>query len=765
MAESNTLRIHGLHDTVQLWRDQWGIPHIDARSDHDAFVALGYAHAQDRLWQMEMQRRKAVGRWAEWKGADALFGDTLARRLGGARVAQRDYAALDAETVNMLESYATGVNAYINSVDIGDLPLEYQLLGTRPEAWLPWHSIAVMRQIGFLMGSFWMKLFRAAALAQVGEENIGKLRYDDGGNDLLCVPSGASGQRWGVDLAMLQPSIAELLQFAPHDATGGGSNNWAVGPQLTESGRPILMGDPHRELEVLSMYSQAHLRSPNFDVIGLTIPGVPGFPHVGHNAHTAWCVTVAFVDMHDLYIERFRDGGTEYQTSTGWEKTVQRTELIAVRGEKTVEIDIVETAHGPLIIGDPAEGCGLALKSIQFAETDHSFDCLLRMQRATSIDELFESTRDWGLIDHNLVAADTHGHIGHRVRGKVPDRSRHNGWLPVPGWLDAYEWRGIVPFESMPTMIDPGNHLIVTANNRVSADVDWPYLSTDCIPPHRAQRITRRLAELDRYSIDSMKPIFGDLVSIPAALFQRHLAELALAHPEAAALRAMIVNWDGRMGADSAHAAAYSVFRVELARLVGERCGLISSNPVHEVWQGWVDAPAVVSHLWWIVPTLLRDDDTSLLGGQRWTDVLTEALQRAASALPAAACWSDLHTPRLEHPLSRLFPEAANVLNLDCVPVGGDGDTVMATAFNAGQGLRTVYSSLARYAFDVGNWSNSEWIAFQGVSGAPGNPHRSDQNRRWGELEMVPMLYDWTDIAKQATLCRLLPNLSREGPA
>lgn len=752
MTGENIREIRGLRETVGVWRDPWGIPHIDAESDHDAFVALGYVHAQDRLWQMEMLRRKAVGRWAEWKGEDAVFGDKLARRLGGARVARRDYAAAGPEAKQMLDSYALGVNAYIESC--GQVPVEYRLLGVQPEAWQPWHSIAVMRQIGFLMGSFWMKLFRAAALARVGSGNIGKLRYDDGGNELFCLPPGATGKRWNIALEALEPAIEELLKFAPHDATGGGSNNWAVDGGHTHSGRAILMGDPHRELEVLSMYTQAHLRSPGFDVVGLTIPGVPGFPHVGHNEHVAWCVTVAFVDMHDLYIEEFRADGAEYRTSSGWASSERHTESIGVRGACDASVHVVETQHGPVIIGDPAAGTAIVLKSVQFAETDHSFDCLPRMQRALNVEALFEATRGWGLIDHNLVAADTTGSIGHRVRGKVPDRSRANGWLPVPGWIDAHEWRGFVPFEAMPSSIDPEGGLIVTANNRVAGDVEWPYLSTDCIPPHRARRITERLSGLKVLSIESMKPVFGDIVSIPARLLQDRLARLDVAEPGAAALRETIVGWDGRMDAQSVAATAYSRLRVRVVEIVAEASGLVPPA-IDGPWRAWMDASTAITHLWWIVPALLRDDDTALLGGRQWADVLVEALRREGAAEPAASIWSDVHAPMLVHPLSSVFPESADMLNLACVAVGGDGDTVLATAFNAGQGLQAVYSSLARYAFDVGVWKNCEWIAFQGVSGHPADRHRGDQNRAWGSLEMVPMLYDWDDIRAVGSYCAM----------
>jgi len=570
---------------------------------------------------------------------------------------------------------------------------------------------------------------------------------------------GCDASRWAIALEQLQPAIAEMLQFASPDATGGGSNNWAIGAALGANGRSILMGDPHRDLEVLSMYTQAHLKSPSLDLVGLTVPGVPGFPHVGHNEHVAWCVTVAFVDLHDLYIEQFSDNGNRYRTSTGWEDAVWRIESISVRGSGTVDIEMCETKHGPVIVGDPRSGNALTLKSVQFTEPDTSFDCLVRMMRAATVEELYEGTRGWGLIDHNLVAADTLGSIGNRVRAKVPDRPRANGWLPVPGWLEWHEWKGMIPFEAMPACIDPPGHRIVTANNRVTADAEWPYLSTDCIPPHRARRIQARLDQLDTFSVESMKPIFGDFVSIPAELFKERLGELELPEGDARRLRDRIASWNCQMDPGSEVAASYSRMRLEVTQLVAELCRL--AVPADNTpWDQVLSGSAVISHLWWIVPALLRESDTSLLGGKDWAYVLAESLERAAAALPSSVPWADLHTPTLVHPLSSVFPESADELNLACVRVGGDGDTVMATAFNAGEGLRAAYSSLARYTFDVGAWSNCEWIVFQGASGHPGHPNRNDQNQAWGTLTMVPMLYDWNVIRACGTHYRLKPGQS-----
>ncbi len=369
---------------------------------------------------MDVQRRKATGRWAEWRGKEAIDADVLARRLGGKRAAVRDYASLNDEARRMLQAYAAGVNAFIT---LNDLPPEYALLDAKPEAWEPWHSIAVFRQIGLLLGSFWLKLFRATVFDAMTEENLVKLRYDDSEEDLFCMPTGEKGKRWADSLSELRSAMSLLLTTQAPDQMAGGSNNWAVSPSLSSTGRPILMGDPHRELEVPTMYTQAHIASENFDVIGLTVPGVPGFPHVAHNEHVAWCVTHAFMDIHDLYIEQFSNDGTLALYEGAWYPVTQAQEIIKVRDGDDIEVNITKTRNGPVIAGDPQNGTALTLKSVQFAYADQTFDCLSPMLKACSVKSLYSSVKDWGVIDHNLVAADTAGNIGHRVRAKVPRRT------------------------------------------------------------------------------------------------------------------------------------------------------------------------------------------------------------------------------------------------------------------------------------------------------------------------------------------------------
>jgi penicillin G amidase len=750
---------------VRIYRDEWGIPHVRAHSAHDAFVGQGYAHAMDRFWQMDASRKQMEGRWAAWVGPAGLPADRLARRLRAAAASVRDYEALGADATAMVTAYTTGVNAYLAS---HPAPAEYELLASTPEPWQGWHCVAAMRHRGYLMGSLWFKLWRAAAVGVVSDDDLAKLRYDDDGADRLCIPPGIDASRWIASLAELRAPIGAMSMLAASAEVGGGSNNWALAPSRSTTGRPILAGDPHRVFELPGMYAQLHLGSDEFDAIGFTVPGVPGFPHFGHNGRVAWGVTHACADIHDLYVEQFDPADpSRYLHRGNWLTAESATEEIEVRGQAPATVDIVTTMHGPVLAGDPAGGAALTLKSVQFFDLDRSFECLLPMLRSDSVDSLFRAVRGWGLIDHNLVAADTGGHIGHLVRAVVPRRPSINGWLPVPGWTGEYEWDGMVRPEDMPRADDPDRGFLVTANNRVVTAIPatGDYFCIDALPPYRARRIEAIIASLGTAGPEDMPAIHGDDVSASAPLFQRALSEVAPASEVARSIRDVVLGWNGRMSPGSAGAVWYSRLRWELARIVGRRSGLAPSPGAAGGQRGLAAGPSLpgdvgaVSHLWWVLPALLRADDRALTGGSTWRELIAEALQTisvaAAAPSPRSAppqrtapdlVWQDVHHVALTHPLTPLLPAAPAALSPSGAGVGGDNETVWATGCRAESGTAAVYGAVARYVFDVGNWDNCSWIVVGGASGDPASPHYADQHDPWSRCELVPMRYDWAAI-------------------
>ena len=752
-SPEHTLRIPVLNDEVTVYRDEWGIPHIRARGVRDVFVAQGFVTAQDRLWQMDASRRQMQGRWAEWVGAEGVPADMLARRLGAASASIRDYEALDDAARDMVDAYADGVNAWLGQLDA--LPVEYALLDGPPEPWEPWHCIAVMRHRGFLMGSVWFKLWRAAAASTIAFEDVLTLRQDLGAVDAATQPLNADLVRLLADLTDLQPAIDALRLLAPDDSAGGGSNNWAITGARTSTGRPLLAGDPHRAFELPGMYAQVHIACDEFDAIGLAVPGVPAFPHFAHNGKVAWCVTHAFADIHDLFVEHFDpDDPSRYLHRSAWLTAVTRTEQIHVRDSPTVSVEIVETIHGPVVIGSPADGAAMTLQSVQCHDTDRSFDALRRMLDADSCDSLFEATQGWGLIDHNLVAADVEGHIGHLVRAVVPRRPAMNGWLPMPGWTGDHDWDGMIPWEHMPRVDDPDCGYLATANNRIAWTIEGSgeYLCTDALPAYRVQRITELLAGFDRATPEQMTAIHRDDLTPVATVFQARLRSLHVTDVRQRQIRDLIVEWDGHMAGDSIAATHYARLRWALAGVVAERSGLatVAGDPLLALPPG----TSPVSMLWWDLPGLLSTDRTGLLSGWDWDDALLAALD----AMPTEdQPWADVHHARLGHPLSRHQPEIADRLSPEGAALGGDNDTVWANGTVAAGGTQAVYGAVARYVFDVGNWDACRWIVLAGTSGDPGSEHYLDQHAAWSRCELVPMHYDWEAIAMFPTSTRITP--------
>jgi len=557
---------------------------------------------------------------------------------------------------------------------------------------------------------------------------------------------------------LAQAALALLHSAAPPDASGGGSNNWALHGSRTASGRPLLAGDPHRMLEIPAMYQQCHLACDTFDVIGLTTPGVPGFPHFGHNAHVAWGVTVAYVDTCDVYLERFADGASRYLehaapdgSAAQWRETTRRTESIRVRGRaQPLACEVFVTSRGPVVAGDPRHGSALVLRNATDAQTDYSFDCLSPMLHATSVETLHAACRGFGLVDHNLVAADTAGHIGHMVRARVPRRSPVNGWLPVPGWLARHAWQGWIPWQHMPRQTDPAGGQIVTANNRVTA-THPDYLCTDCHPPHRARRIWQRLQTLQQASVADMQAIHRDLLSLPAQHICQRLGTLsaqacATLTPAARALRERLHQWNAHMAADSVQASAYVALRQAIARELAQRSGLaaLQEQHPHSIPPGL----SIESHLGWSVPQLLRDNDTTLLGTTTWDALLCQALNTAAQQAPVP--WGQQHRLLLRHPLGAVFPDEALFAVRDKGGVGGDTETVFTTGHLPHWGAQVVYASIGRYVFDVGNWDASRWVVFQGNAGDPASAHYDDQSETWRAGQTVAMTYQWDTIARTA---------------
>jgi penicillin G amidase len=757
---ADDLRLTGLDGPIDVVRDQWGIPHARATTAHDAFVAQGFVQAQDRLGQLEFDRRRAHGRWAEVAGPSAVPLDVFARRCGLGDAARREYDALDPGARAVLDAYADGVNAYLS---LGRaLPPDLALVDVAPEPWAPWDCCAVFLVRHVVFANWQKKLWRGRLAVELGVETVAHLEHADEREVPLIVPTGAV---WHAS-APSSNGLDDVLHATALVIDAQGSNAWAFDGTRTASGQPLLAGDPHRLVEVPGVYAQCHLVCPEFDVAGLSFVGVPGFPHFGQTERVAWCVTNANGDYQDLFVERFEMGDPpRYEFEGAWRDAVVRHETITVRDGDPVSIECFATDHGPVVFGDPSTGDAVVLRSTALAAPSSGLSVLLPMLCAQTVDELDAVMRAWVDPVNNLVSADADGSISYRTVGRIPVRSRANAWGPVPGWTGEHEWQGVVAYDELPRLRNPDVGMIITANQRIVDDTYPHYLGLDYARPDRALRLHERLAGLHSATADDMSAVHRDRRSLAADVWVEHLVALDGADAWEREALGALRTWDQVMDAESTAAAVYVVTRDAAGRIVAHDPRLARLRaPLPSEPPGTFQPLEL--RLWALLTALLARDDTTLLPrGTTWDALLAAALADGVGMLrarlgddPGAWRWGSLHVLMPSHPLSALHPESGGRLDPPGVAVGGEWDTVFSTAHPAGFGYHVTTASVARYVFDLGDRRSSRWVVPHGASGDATNTHFADQQSSWAAGELLPILTDWDELtAGDAQVTRLSP--------
>jgi penicillin amidase len=777
VRQHDTIQLKGLQGTVTVIRDHWGIPHIRAHGTADAFYAQGFVHAQDRMWHMEWDRRRAYGYTAELIGSSGIEADRLARRMQIERASKADWEVLNAESHAMLEAFTAGVNAYIEgtaSVRGGAVPsVEFETLGIRPGPWQVWDCLSIFKIRHVLMGLLHNKLWRLKVVLKLGAERAAALYPNYRADMPLIIPPDAIYHGRGEMAVPLLEEAARLLPGGtrlPASPTpvlragsplpgAGGSNNWVLDGTKTRSGKPLLAGDPHRPIDVPNVYYQNHLRSDEWDVVGVSFPGVPGFSHLGHNDRVAWAITHAGADYQDLYIERFDPHDAAlYEYKGDWLRAETRAERIKVKGGADVVETVRRTLHGPVIEDGPWEHHGLAFKYIAF-EPGKTFECFLPMMRARTVEELRAAQREWVDPAQNLIMADVDGSIGYHTRGRVPVRSAYNGWLPVPGWSGEHEWSGYIPFEEMPRALNPATHWIATANNKIAGDEYPHYLSSDPGMGYRYERIAELIRPLHGATADDSAAMQADRLSVCAREFVPLLLAVEPDDDDTREALARLRSWDYRLEPDSVPAAIYAATRDALMRLLVEP--IFGPELAHEMFSIGRGGSAHAARLRSYLPSYVREKDMRLLDAAdparaSWPAALRSALHTALRTLRALLGddmrgwqWSKLHHTGPLHPLS-VLPEVGARFNPPAVPYGGDGDTVQAAGYFPALGFTVAGTQCYRQIIDLGDLAHARWVVPLGASGHPGSPHFADQVEAWRSNKHVPMLYDWAEIEQNA---------------
>ncbi|MEV7270057.1 GNAT family N-acetyltransferase [Streptomyces bacillaris] len=704
----------------EVFRDDRGIPHLRAGSALALARAQGHNAAVDRAWQLETERHRLLGTTAAHLGAEAVDWDRFARRARLADTARRCYERLAPGTAAWVRAYVDGVNAGLP--EGASRAPEFTATGLVPGRWEPWTPLGVWLSTHILFAGFPTKLWREEVARRLGD-----------------------------DRATL---------FATDGPGTSGSNGWLLTGARTATGAPVVAGDPHRFIEDPGVYQQLRLACPEFDVVGLAVPGVPGIAHFGHAGGVAWAITNAMADYQDLYREQLRrtaDGGVEALGPDGWYRAHAHTETIEVAGGEPEPVEVVETDRGPVIIGEvpdapdaPDVRDDAPLISLRYPPRvtgDLGFGVLPALLRARTVEDLDTALDGWVEPVNVVLAADTTGATLHRVAGHVPVRPYENRLRVVPAHDPAYAWReGAEPTPR--TEVDAATGTAVMANERGLAAP----LGIEFAPPHRAARIRELLAAPPGagarevtgppWSAADMAVVHTDTRLASSRQLLSLLAWAPDLDPAAERLRDRLLRWDRHMDADSTDATLYSRLRADVVHRLAGHPALRPVTGEADPWRSSAYPPlfrpwlAAVPRIGYALETLLT---VGLLPYEERLALVAASAEAVAAAHTedGPAPWGEVHRVAPWQALPDATPEEV------WPGLAGDHDCVLSTSSVPGVTDLFARGPAARYVWDLARREDSLWVVPFGASGVPGSPHHRDQTDLWASGRLAPVTTDW----------------------
>ena len=733
-----TLDLPGLEHPVTVVRDGLGVPTIKADSPHDLYLALGFVHAQDRLWQMDLQRRVAQGRLSEIFGAPGLGTDRFMRTLGLYRHAAAGVPFVSPEFKAVLDAYAQGVNAFIASGKT--LPIEFTVLGYKPDAWAPADSLVIGKLFDLLLaGNYRQELLHAKLAQTLSADEIHEL-FPDYPKDGPVALGKLSELTRGLPLGHLLAALPEAV--GPKRA----SNDWVVDGAHSVTGKPLLANDPHLDYAAPLIWYLARLEAPNLTLVGATVAGSPALI-LGHNGRIAWGYTTTNADVEDVFVEKVDPTDpTRYLTPDGTAPFDTLQEQIPVKGQAPVALTVRTTRHGP-VISDLAGDATLqaepdkvmALQTSFLIDDDRSSEAQWRVGLARGWPSWVDALRLFTAPMQNMVYADRDGNIGFFAPGQIPIRKQGDGTVPVPGWTGEYDWNGWVPFEELPQAFNPPSGHIATANNKIVPD-GYPYLLThDWDLPYRVERIEAGLAETPRQSIDSSATIQGDVVSLSA----KHLLPLMLASDpaddRAKAAMTLLSHWDSKMLADRPEPLIFMAWLRALTKHLYQPAlgdlfdGYWAMRPLategvltsHQHWCGQGGCPAALQ-------AALKD--------------ALDELTAQYGADMGAWRWGTAHPALFAHPIFHRFPILRQIFDRQA-PADGSADTVEAGSFQFGNPdgpFTDIHGPALRAIYDLSDLDKSVFLTALGQSAHVLSAHYADFLPRW-------RAFDWLRLPRDPT--------------
>jgi penicillin amidase len=809
VGDSSLTPVQGVDQTVDIYRDSMGIPHIYAATLHDLFYAQGYVHAQDRFWQMDFWRHIGSARLSEMFGESQVETDAFLRTLGWRQIAEMEWENLSPEPKAILTAYTDGVNAYLADHSGTELSLEYGILklinpGYSVEPWTPIHSLTWAKAMAWdLRGNMGEEIERSILLKTLTMDQVDELFPPYPSDHPVIVPeigdftaTASSKSQTSIQntsyldteiIKNIEINIGNLDRLLGPSGTGIGSNSWAVSGALTATGKPLLANDPHLGIQMPSIWYQISLHCKPvsdacpYQVGGFSFAGVPGVV-IGHNDQVAWAFTNVGPDVMDLFVEKVNpDNPNQYEVNGQWVDMISREEVIQVAGGAPVTITVRSTRHGP-VVSDTYEPLMQILPTVEPDETpmlpyaDRAgiplpdpyvvslrwtalepgsvFEAIWGFNKAKDWQEFREATKHFQVPAQNLLFSDIQGNIAYQMPGRIPIRQNGDGRLPVPGWTDEFEWTGYIPFDDLPFQVNPPSGYIVTANNQVPP-VGYPYLvTTDWDYGFRAQRIVDMIQNSSGpIDIPYIQMMQGDNQNLIAETFLPILAEsnLELTSPNEEEAYRMLQNWNGRDEMDSQAAAIFEWFWWNLLMRT------FSDDLPEEYWPGggnrWFEVMRQLvnepNSPWWddhATEDKIETRDDILLGA--FSDSVGQMEQEYGREISRWPEWGDLHTSTFKNATlgeSGIAPIEV-LFNRGPFATGGGDSIVNATGWTVGESFEVDWLPSMRMIVDLSNLDNSLTVHTTGQSGHAYHDHYIDMADLWRNIQYYPMWWEEASI-------------------
>jgi len=754
--------VAGITNNVQIYRDSFAVPFIIAEDEFDAAFALGYVHAQERLFQMDMSRRAGEGRLSEIFGSKTIPFDKMFRTIGVYETVCRDYEKLNPISKKYLEAYSKGINAYIKNAD-GNFTFEFDILGYDPYPWKPEHSLVIAKLMAWELNiSWWTDIAFSHLVQKLGMEKVAEIIPDyDENSPTIIAQRLHQFSSIPLDLYKVDKKFREFTGFV---GTHIGSNNWVVNGEKSDSGSVLIANDPHLAFQAPGKFLFAVIRSKEWNGEGFSIPGLPSFI-IGKNQNISWVLTNVMADDSDFYLEKLDSSNTHYFLNDEWKELDITSDTILVKDSSSVVFEISKTHRGPIISGihlydilyknEYQNETTLSMRWTALDFTDEMY-ALISVNKSKDWEDFNSGLKHFTAPGQNFVYGDIEGNIGYVCAAKLPLRNDNSPTMVYDGSTTENDWKGFVPFTKMPKLFNPSNNYIASANNKTIKD--FPYhISNIWEPSSRIERITELLNSKETHSIKDFKKYQIDFYSYYAKNITKYILdafrETEINDQNLKLALSLLTKWDFVMDKQSQTPTIYAVFFQKLME------NIFLDEMSYELFNEYVFVANVPYRK---IQEMLRNENSTW-----WDNAETEKLETKDEIIRLSLAnaiheleeklgdniaywqWRNLHSVTFKHPFSLSSPLIGKLLNIGPFPIGGDGTTIFNTEYSFTEPYENKLGPALRYLFDFSRPEEVNFILPTGQAGYFLSDHYDDMTNMWLRGEYIKLNINTSNIASR----------------